>query len=102
MRALYRVSFLLLMCAMLIGCGDTSSTEKPAPPTASDAIRRDLDYIVQNKIVGSEVINIQENIERLKETEPDKAAALLVEFKKLDAAHGAKAAAIAKKMLEIL
>lgn len=94
--------FFLLVVAGLVGCGSSDSSEKPAPPSPIEAIRRDLDYIVHNRMVGSEVINIQENIERLKATEPDKAAQLQTEFQKLDAAQGARAAAIAKKMLEML
>ncbi|MEW4563244.1 hypothetical protein AB1K70_12005 [Bremerella sp. JC770] len=95
---------LIVLCTavLLVGCSSTSSGDIPAPPSPTDGLQRDLDYIVEHKMVGSELINIQENIERLSETDPDKAEQLRAEFKKLDKAQGARAAAIARKMIDLL
>ncbi|MCC9606119.1 hypothetical protein LOC68_19480 [Blastopirellula sp. JC732] len=102
MHYLARVTLLIAMTLLMSGCGehDESVQQPPVPPT--EALRRDLQYIVEHKTVGSEIMTIQSSIEKLKETDPAKAEKLLAEYEKLDKSTGGQAAVQAKKMLEML
>ncbi|WP_147274391.1 hypothetical protein [Bremerella cremea] len=64
-------------------------------------IRNDLKSIVSNNQLGSEMVTIDENLKKLAESEPEKAAELRKEYEKLEKASG-RPAAQAKKMMEKL
>ncbi len=102
MNSFVRVFVLLFFVGLFLGCGPGSTPvpEQTTPPT--DLIRRDLQHIVDSGIVGSEMLTIEENINTLAETEPDKAAELKTELESLKGARGAQATQQAKKMIDML
>ncbi|QDV70408.1 hypothetical protein Poly24_41300 [Rosistilla carotiformis] len=96
---LFVASVLIGTC---LGCGP-GSTPVPASTTPpEESIRADLQYIIDSGTVGSELLTIQQNIEVIKETDPEKAAKLEAECKQLEEAPKSKVLSIAKGMQELL
>lgn len=102
MISLVRCALLMLLTGLVLGCGPGSTAVPPPATTPADEIRTNLQYIVDSGTKGSEMMTIQQNIEKLAETEPDQADKLRAEFQKLEAARGPQAPAQAKKMIEML
>ncbi|RCS41112.1 hypothetical protein DTL42_21270 [Bremerella cremea] len=92
---------LLMFAGLIVGCGPggTPVPENKIPVT--EMIRNDLKSIVSNNQLGSEMVTIDENLKKLAESEPEKAAELRKEYEKLEKASG-RPAAQAKKMMEKL
>lgn len=102
MSLLFRMAFLGFLVSAFVGCGPGSTPvpENTTPP--SELIRKDLQYIVDSGQVGSEMMTIQENITRISEEDPDKAAQLQKDYDQLEKAGRGQARSIAKKMMEKL
>ncbi|PQO34546.1 hypothetical protein DTL21_13600 [Bremerella cremea] len=89
----------LLLAGFVIGCGQggTPVPENTIPVT--EMIRNDLKSIVSNNQLGSEMVTLDENLKKLAETEPEKAAELRKEYEKLEKSGG-RPSGQAKKMME--
>lgn len=89
----------LLLAGFVIGCsqGGTPVPENTIPVT--EMIRNDLKSIVSNNQLGSEMVTLDENLKKLAETEPEKAAELRKEYEKLEKSGG-RPSGQAKKMME--
>lgn len=93
---------ILFVVALVIGCGD-GTTEVPVTETSNtDSIRRNLQSIADTGQKGSEMVAIEQDIQSLTETDPEKAAELSTEFEKLKAASGTQAKTQAQKMIDSL
>ena len=94
-----RYILLLMSVFALVGCGPGSTpvpvNEGPAP---AESIRTNLQYIIDSGTVGSEMLTIQDDINKIKETDPAKAEELQKQYDQLDKARGSQARSIAKKM----
>lgn len=82
----------------LVGCGPGSTPVPVSETPPAELIRKDLQYIVDSGTVGSEMLTIQENINKIKENDPAKAEELQKQYDRLDKARGSQARSIAKKM----
>lgn len=101
MASLVRILSLGLV-ALLLGCGPGSTPVEVPQMSPAEEIRRDLQTIVETGQTGSEMVLIEQNIDKLQQADPDKAAQLSTEFQKLQGSNGPQAQAQAKKMLEML
>ncbi len=92
---------LVMAAAMLLGCGPggTPVPENTIPTT--ELIKNDLKSIATTNQLGSEMVTIDQNIEKLAETDPEKAAELRKDYEKLQQSSGSPAGQ-AKKMMEKL
>ncbi|QDU74853.1 hypothetical protein Pan97_18710 [Bremerella volcania] len=84
-----------------IGCGPGSTPVPPDTRPVTELIRQDLQGIVSSNQLGSEMVSIDKNLQKLAETEPDKAAELRQEYEKLQKSSGSPARQ-AKRMMEKL
>lgn len=88
--------------ALAMGCGPGSTPVEQVTVPLSDQIKSDLNTIVSSRQKGSEMVTLDQNITKLAEEQPDKAAELRKGYEKLQSANGAAAASQAKKMIEEL
>lgn len=102
MSSLLRITLFALGVSAVLGCGPGSTPVPESTTPPSELIRTDLQYIVESGQVGSEMMTIQENITRIGEEDPDKAALLQKDYDQLEKARGSQARSIAKKMIEKL
>jgi len=101
MSMLARVAFLMVI-ALVIGCGD-GTTEVPVTETShTDSIRRNLQSVADTGQKGSEMVAIEQDLQALAETDPEKASELSTEFEKLKGASGTQAKTQAQKMIDML
>lgn len=100
MSLITRIALVAAM-AIVLGCGPggTPVPENTIPVT--ELIKNDLKSIASSNQLGSEMVTIDENINKLAETEPDKAAELRKDYEKLQKSGGSPASQ-AKKMIEKL
>ena len=96
--SLVRISVLLLV-VIAIGCKEGSTPVEAPQSTVADLIKSDLQMIVDNGAMGSEMMSIQNNLETLKATDAAKADELLKDLKELEGMSGAKVKAKATEML---
>lgn len=91
----------LVLVGLALGCqpAGTPVPENTIPP--SEMIRNDLQSIINTNQLGSEMVTIEENINKIAETDPEKAEILRKEFDALNQRSGSPAAK-AKKMMEKL
>lgn len=100
-----RLWMLVFCVALVVGC----SRERPAVPVkqaaspAAEAVKSGLKEIADSGQIGSGMLTIRENLEKLKSTDPAKADALLKELDKLSAMSDPGAIrAKAKQMMDQL
>ena len=93
----------LALVGGLTGC---SRTESVRPTTDSPAIlvKNDLQAAAKTGIIGSELVSIRENLEKLKATDPQTAEALLKDLSKLESLSNdpVRTKAKAKAMMDSL
>ncbi len=105
---MYRLTIILALVALLLGgCGGSSGPGpqrvQPAQVQPADAIRSALESIARTGEVGSEGLTIQENIERLRASDPAKADALSKDYEELQrASDPGKVKSVAAQMLQKL
>ncbi|MEW4454015.1 hypothetical protein AB1L30_15180 [Bremerella sp. JC817] len=95
----------LILVALLfavVGCGPGSTPVPVETTPPSELIKKDLQYLIETGMVGSEMMSIQKNIDLIKESDPEKGAELQQDYDKLDKASSGQARGIAKKMAEKL
>lgn len=104
MTSLSRISLLLLFFAVLaIGCQGSGSTPVAAPAgSTTDLVKKDLQMIVDNGQMGSEMMSIQNNLEKLKATDAAKADELLADLKGLEGLSGEQLKTKAQAMIDKL
>lgn len=97
-------STMVTVLAFSIGCGEGSTpvAEQPAGTTVSDLIKRDLQMVADSGRLGSEMMSIQNNLEKLKVEEPAKAEKLEADLEELRKASGSKVKAKAQQMIDQL
>lgn len=80
------VAVCVLGVALSVGC--TSGTESvPVPePAATDAIKSGLNHLAETGEIDSGIMVLEENIEKLKESDPAKASELSTDLTKLKSA----------------
>lgn len=95
----------LLGAVFAIGCGP-SSTEVPEQDpglTTSDLIKQDLQMVVDNGQLGSEMMSIKNNLEKLKSDDAAKAEELLTDLEELESlGSGPRVKSKAKEMIDKL
>lgn len=92
---------LLGFIVFAIGCGPGSTPVPPDTRPVTELIRQDLEGIVSSNQLGSEMVSIDQNLQKLAETESEKASELRKEYEKLQQSSGSPARQ-AKKMMEKL
>lgn len=97
----------LLACAVVLGfagCGGPSSepVEVDQGMSVEELIKQDLQMTVDNGQLGSEMMSIQNNLEKLKATDPAKAEELMKDLEELQGAQGASAKSKAQAMIQKL
>ncbi len=100
MTSLVRISVLLLV-ALVIGCeGGGGSVPVDAPQSSiADLIKNDLQMVVDNGEMGSEMMSIQNNLETLKSTDAAKADELLKDLEELEGLSGDAVKTKAEEMI---
>jgi len=97
-------AYLVFAISLVLGCGE-SSTEVPVDPpglTVRDLIKQDLQMIIDNGQLGSEMMSIENNLEKLKAENSGKAEELQKDLDELEKASGAKVKSIAQQMMNKL
>lgn len=86
--------------AVVIGCGE-GATEVPVDTgiSVSQLIKRDLEMVAQNGQMGSEMMSIENNLEKLKVEDPAKAEAFRKDLDELAKLSGARAKSKAEAMI---
>jgi len=72
-----------LFAVIAIGCGPRSIQVEQPDTGPADAVKRDLEMVVQNGQLGSEMTVIQDNLEKMKATDSAKAAELLQDLEEM-------------------
>ena len=78
----FMVSVLSLVCG-LTGCSRTESV-RPTTDSPATLVKNDLQTAAKTGIIGSELVSIRENLEKLKATDPQTAEALLKDLGQLE------------------
>lgn len=99
MFSLLRVSVVCCGLLMTIGCGPGSTPVEAPQVTTTDLIRQDLQMTVESGQMGSEMMSIQGNLDKLADEDPAKAAELREDLKELQGLSDAAAKAKAKEMI---
>jgi hypothetical protein len=74
-----------MLFALLAGCGGPGSVPVEQPDTSAvDAVRRELQMVKDSGALGSEMISIQDNLEKMKATDAATAEALLADLQELE------------------
>lgn len=98
------VLFLLLGSVAVLGCGTARDTsEKVTPPSPTSQIKSTLESYAQSGQLDSGIMIVEEQAEKLKETDPAKAETVLKGVKELQAIKDpAKIKAKAKELADSL
>ena len=97
-----------LVCALLLasvtagGCGVSSTPIEQPTSSTVELIKSDLKMVIDNGQLGSEMMSIQNNLEKLREENSAKAEELLADLKALEQASGAAVKAKAQQMMDKL
>lgn len=104
MTSLFRVCLPLMFLVIAIGCNpDAGSTAVEDPGLSrADLIKNDLQVIVDNGEMGSEMMSIQNNLEALKADDAAKAEELLTDLKGLEGLTGEEIKTKAQAMMDKL
>lgn len=81
-----RFCVLAILFVALVGCGSESRPVSVTPPDSTVVLKKGLEGIAASGEMGSEVDEIEAQIEKLKATDPQKATALSADFQQLKAA----------------
>jgi hypothetical protein len=91
-----------LALVLSVGCGP-GSTPVEAPETSTvDLIKQDLQMTIDNGQMGSEMMSIQGNLDKMADENPQKASELREDLKELQGLQGAAAKSKAEEMIEKL
>lgn len=103
MTSLSRVSLMLLLLVVFtVGCPSGSTPVEDPGLSTADLIKNDLQMVVDNGQMGSEMMSIKENLEKLKETDAAKADQLLADLTELEGLSGAQLTSKAQAMIDKL
>lgn len=98
MISLLRVS-VVCITLLSIGCGPSSTPVEAPETTTIDLIRKDLQPAAETGQLGSEMMSIQGNLDKLADEDPAKAAELREDLEELQGLSGSRAKAKANQMI---
>lgn len=99
---LLRISLLSLAVAV-IGCGPGSTPVEEEPGLSTkDLIRQDLQNTAETGQLGSEMMSIQNELEKLKQENPELAQELSEDLNELEGMQGSQAKSKAQAMIDKL
>lgn len=90
---------IMLLVVAAVGCQEGSKEVEDPGLSRKDLIKQDLQIVVDNEQMGSEMMSIKNNLESLKETDPALAEELLKDLEELQGESGSSAASKAKDMI---
>ncbi len=104
MSSLFRVCLPLMFLVIAIGCNpDAGSTVVDDPGSSrAELIKTDLQMIVDNGEMGSEMMSVQNNLEALKADDAAKAEELLTDLQGLEGLSGEELKTKAQAMIDKL
>ncbi|MFO7907790.1 MAG: hypothetical protein ACQESR_02870 [Planctomycetota bacterium] len=98
MNRLVRLSIMLFVVAA-IGCQAGSEPVEDPELSRKDLIKQDLQIVVDNAQLGSEMMSIKNNLESLKSTDAALAEELLEDLEKLESLSGSATKSKAEEMI---
>lgn len=99
---LLRISLLSLAVAV-VGCGPGSTPVEEEPGSSTeDLIRQDLQNAAETGQLGSEMMSIQNELEKLKQENPELAQELSEDLNELEGMQGSQAKSKAQSMIDKL
>ena len=84
MTSLIRFLFVAVSLAMLVGCGPSSVPVEQSSQSPADAVVRNLKMVAENGQLGSEMVEIQQNLEQMKATDSATATELLAGLQEME------------------
>lgn len=80
------VAVCLLGVALSVGCTSGTESVPVQEPAATDVIKSSLNHLAETGEIDSGIMVLEENIEKLKESDPAKGSELSADFAKLKSA----------------
>ena len=102
LNSLLRICLVCCALVLSVGCGP-GSTPVEAPETATtDLIKQNLQMVVESGEMGSEMMSIQGELDKMADENPQKATELREDLQELQGLQGAAAKRKAEEMIEKL
>ena len=83
MARLVRLLLLPVLVVIVLGCSPGSVSVEQPDDSPAEAVKRELETAAESGVLGSEMISIQENLEKMRGTDPAKADELLADLEQL-------------------
>lgn len=93
---------IMVLVVAAVGCQEQSNEVEDPGLSRKELIKQDLQIVVENQQMGSEMMSIKNNLESLKSTDSALAEELLTDLEELEGKSGSAAASQAKSMIEKL
>lgn len=77
------IAICLLTLLIGLGCGPSTQSVRVQPPAPEDTIKSTLTHLTETGVIDSGIVSLEESIEKLKETDPDKGNELAADLEKL-------------------
>lgn len=83
----HRLAAVMLAGAMFLGCGRSGQSVKTPTTSPAEMAKAALKEVADTGVMGSGMLTVRENLEKIQSSDPAKGAALMKDFQALEKAR---------------